>query len=86
MQPSLGVSQLIESTHSGVRFSDFGGTGIRPPDCGYTPVMTIVIILVLLLMFGVLGAVLKGLLWLAGIAVLLLAGAAAFGWWKFRRR
>ena len=48
--------------------------------------MTIVIILVLLLMFGVLGAVLKGLLWLAGIAVLLLAGAAAFGWWKFRRR
>ncbi len=47
--------------------------------------MTVLIILVVvLLLLGVLGAVIKGLLWLTLIALLLGAALIAYGWWKFR--
>ena len=45
-----------------------------------------VIILVLLLLLGILGAVIKGLLWLTLIAVALFVAASAYGWFKFKTR
>lgn len=42
------------------------------------------VIIVLLAVLGVLGAVIEGLLWLTGLAFLLVVGAAAFGYFKFR--
>ncbi len=47
--------------------------------------MTVFIVLVVvLLLLGVLGAVIKGLLWLTLIALLLVAALIGYGWWKFR--
>ena len=43
-----------------------------------------VIILVLLLLLGILGAVIKGLLWLTLIAVVLFVVASVYGWFKFK--
>lgn len=43
-----------------------------------------IIVILILLAFGVLGAVVKGLLWLTAIAVLAAIAAAAYAWWKFR--
>ncbi len=45
----------------------------------------LLVILVLLLALGVLGVVIKGLLWLTLIAVVLILGAIAYGWWRFGR-
>lgn len=45
-----------------------------------------VIVLVLLLLLGILGAVIKGLLWLTLIAVVLIVAASAYGWFKFKTR
>ena len=45
-----------------------------------------VIILVLLLLLGILGAVIKGLLWLTLIAVVLIVAASAYGWFEFKTR
>ena len=44
----------------------------------------LIIILVLLLALGVLGVIIKGLLWLAGIALLLMVAGAVYGFVKFR--
>ncbi len=44
----------------------------------------ILIVLVILLLLGILGAVVKGLLWLTLIAVVLFIGGAVFGWLKFK--
>ena len=44
----------------------------------------IVIVLILLLLLGILGAVIKGLLWLTLIAVVLFVAAGVFGWSKFK--
>ncbi len=46
----------------------------------------IVIILILLVLLGVLGAVIKGLLWLTLIAVVLFVGASVYGWFKVKSR
>lgn len=45
----------------------------------------ILIVVVLLLALGVLGAVLEGLLWLTAIAVVLVLVAVAYGWWRLKR-
>lgn len=56
-----------------------------PP--GHAGSMTaLVIILVLMLLLGILGAVIKGLLWLTFIAVVLFVGAGVYGWFKFKTR
>lgn len=44
----------------------------------------LILVIILLLLLGVLGAVVKGLLWLTAIALLVIVGLAAYGWWKFR--
>ena len=44
----------------------------------------LVILLLILFAFGVLGAVVEGLLWLTLIAALLIVGGIAYGWWKFK--
>ena len=44
----------------------------------------ILIVLVILLLLGILGAVVKGLLWLTFIALVLFLGGAVFGWLKFK--
>ncbi|MEP1123383.1 MAG: hypothetical protein ABJH68_05770 [Ilumatobacter sp.] len=46
----------------------------------------IAIVLILLLLLGILGAVIKGLLWLTVIAIVLFVGAGVYGWFKFKRR
>ncbi|MEZ5226279.1 MAG: hypothetical protein R2710_06285 [Acidimicrobiales bacterium] len=46
--------------------------------------LTFVIVLVLLAALGILGAVVKGLLWLTFIASLVFVVALAYGWSKFR--
>jgi len=43
-----------------------------------------VLIIVLLLLLGLLGAVIKGLLWLTLICALLIVAGIAVGWWKLR--
>lgn len=43
-----------------------------------------IIIVLLLLALGVLGAVIEGILWLTAIALLLVAATVAYGWWKFK--
>ena len=48
--------------------------------------MTILIILVLLALFGILGAVVEGLIWLTLIAAVLFVAGLAFGYFKFKRR
>ena len=45
---------------------------------------TLIIIVLLLLALGLLGAVAKGLLWLTAIVALLLVASLAYGWWKLR--
>lgn len=45
----------------------------------------LLILLVVLILLGILGAVVKGLLWLTFIAVVLFVGGAVVGWWKFKR-
>lgn len=44
----------------------------------------LVVVLLVLLAIGALGAVVKGLLWLAAIALLLCVAAGIYGWFKFR--
>lgn len=44
----------------------------------------LILVIVLLLLLGVLGAVIKGLLWLTLIAAIVIAALAAYGWWKLR--
>jgi len=44
----------------------------------------LILIIILLLVLGVLGAVIKGLLWLTLIAALFVVALVAYGWWKFR--
>ncbi len=44
----------------------------------------LIIVLIILLALGVLGAVVKGLLWLTAIALVLALAGMAFGWWRFR--
>lgn len=46
--------------------------------------IALILVLVVLLALGVLGAVVKGLLWITFIAVLLIVAAAAYGWFKLR--
>jgi hypothetical protein len=49
--------------------------------------MTIVlVIVVILLALGVLGTVIEGLLWLTFIALVLVAAAVVYGWYRFKRR
>lgn len=43
-----------------------------------------IVIVIILLALGVLGVVVKGLLWLAIIAAVLVLIAAIYGWLKFR--
>lgn len=50
---------------------------------GMVPLLIVVIILFAL---GILGAVVKGLLWLTLIAVLLILASIAYGWFKLRSR
>ena len=44
----------------------------------------LIIVLLVLLAIGALGAVIKGVLWLTAIAVLLIIAAGLYGWFKFR--
>lgn len=44
----------------------------------------LLIVLVVLLALGVLGTVVKGLLWLTAVAAVLLLLGMAYGWWKFK--
>ncbi len=46
----------------------------------------LLVILVILLALGVLGAVIEGLLWLTLIALVLIAASAVYGWFRFQRR
>ncbi len=58
---------------------------IRSAHRRVAPGVTIVlIVLVLLLAFGILGAVIEGLLWLTAIAALLFIAGAIVGYVKFR--
>lgn len=55
------------------------------PGFGYCSAMTaLVLIIIVLLLLGVLGTVIKGLLWLTLICALLVVAGVAYGWWKFR--
>lgn len=45
---------------------------------------TLLVILVLLAALGILGAVIKGLLWLTAIAALVFVAVAVYGYFKFR--
>ena len=47
-------------------------------------VLVIVLAMIVLLVLGVLGAVVKGLLWLTVVAAIVFVGAAAFGSFKFK--
>lgn len=54
---------------------------------GVRPRMTllwIVLIVVALLLLGLLGAVVKGLLWLTAIAVIIIVAGAIFGYSRFK--
>ncbi|HMS49189.1 hypothetical protein [Candidatus Neomicrothrix sp.] len=42
------------------------------------------LIVIVLLLFGVLGAVIKGVLWLALIGVAVILAASAFGWFRMK--
>ncbi len=42
------------------------------------------LIVIVLLLFGVLGAVIKGLLWLALIGVVVILGASVLGWCRLK--
>ena len=42
------------------------------------------LIVIVLLLFGVLGAVIKGVLWLALIGVAVILAASAFGWFPMK--
>lgn len=47
--------------------------------------MTIfLLIVIVLLLLGILGAVIKGLLWLALIGAIVILAAAAYGWFRLR--
>ncbi len=43
-----------------------------------------ILIVVILLLLGILGAVIEGLLWLTGAAIVLFLIAAAYGYFKFK--
>ena len=45
----------------------------------------LLIVVIILFALGILGAVVKGLLWLTFIAVVLVIAAAAYGWFKLRK-
>ena len=47
-------------------------------------VLLIVLAMIVLLALGVLGAVVKGLLWLTAVAAIVFVGSAAFGYFKFQ--
>jgi len=47
-------------------------------------VLVIVLAMIALLALGVLGAVVKGLLWLTAVAAIVLVGGAAFGSFQFK--
>ncbi|KSW29960.1 hypothetical protein [Cellulomonas sp. B6] len=50
-------------------------------------ILTVVVLLALVwLLLSVLGAVVKGLLWLTGVGLVLLALTVVYGWWKLRGR
>lgn len=54
---------------------------------GYSPVMSVLLIvlaIIVLLAFGVLGAILEGLLWLTVIAAIIFVVGAVFGYFRFR--
>lgn len=46
----------------------------------------VLVIVVILLALGVLGAVIEGLLWLTFVALVLVVAAAVYGWFTFQRR
>ena len=47
-------------------------------------VLVIVLAMIVLFALGVLGAVVKGLLWLTAVAAIIFVGGAAFGSFKFK--
>ena len=47
-------------------------------------VLVIVLAMIVLLALGVLGAIVKGLLWLTALAAIVLVGGAAFGSFKIK--
>ena len=47
-------------------------------------VLVIVLAMIVLLALGVLGAAVKGLLWLTAVAAIIFVGGAAFGSFKFK--
>ena len=48
-------------------------------------VLLIVLAIIVLLAFGLLGAILEGLLWLTFIALIIIAVGAVYGYFKFKR-
>ncbi|HET8930142.1 MAG TPA: hypothetical protein VFN21_05735 [Acidimicrobiales bacterium] len=44
------------------------------------------VVVIILTALGILGAVVKGLLWLTFIAALLIIAAIAYGWFRLRHR
>ena len=44
----------------------------------------LLLIVIVLLLFGVLGAVIKGVLWLALIGVVVIVATSVFGWFRVR--
>jgi hypothetical protein len=48
--------------------------------------VVLLIVVIILFALGILGAVVKGLLWLTLIAALLIVAAAAYGWFRLRSR
>ncbi len=52
----------------------------------YAPAVTALLIIVIVLFaLGILGTVVKGLLWLTFIAAVLVLATVAYGWFRFRR-
>jgi lysylphosphatidylglycerol synthetase-like protein (DUF2156 family) len=63
--------------------------GVPPPDRGYGSVMSalsVILIVIVLLALGVLGAIVKGLLWLTAIAAMVFVIGAVYGYVRFRFR
>jgi len=48
--------------------------------------VVLLIVVIVLFALGILGAVVKGLLWLTLIAALLIVAAIAYGWFRLRSR
>lgn len=54
---------------------------------GYSTVMSVLLIvlaIIVLLAFGILGAILEGLLWLTVIAAIIFVVGAVFGYFRFK--